>query len=197
MHESKKDRKTKAKMAVADLRTKISAERTKTPDESGTTARKTKSTPAARGGSTNAVRRASGGSSGTVNTPAAQKAPTTPKTAELAAGGNPRQATEHTATFSTAPSRKPQKKDSDLFTSPSSPMDDPFSTGGDADEFDSDDEDLADGDIGGDITTQATSRRTSSSQIAADDSDDDQPDHGDDDFAAMLAAADDLQDDGA
>eukprot|EP00038_Savillea_parva_P017445 m.20310 g.20310 ORF g.20310 m.20310 type:complete len:269 (+) comp3779_c0_seq1:385-1191(+) len=187
LHETKKDRKAKAKNAVMDLKSKVAAERNKpksSPTSSGTSTPKQAPTAGAR--STKPAQ-----SSSSVHTPAQHKKLSTPKTAELTAGfSEPRHGSvEHTATFSTAPTRP---KQADLFVSPQTTQgssDDPFSTGGDADGFNTEDEYPEDGDIAGDITSQVASTRLTDDF----DDDDDEPVHHDDDFAAMLAAADDLQ----
>lgn len=181
MHQTKKERKAKAKEAIYDLKSKITAERHKTPEPAVTTSKRSSGSSTASA----QVKRTSTDSPGTVQSVPVKKKPPTPKTVEVRrVSGQTESLSEHTATFSTAPSRKPEPETRSRPSSLSL-ADDPFSVGGGVDDFDSDEEDYAGGDIG-DITTQSTR------QAPADHSDDEPP-PGDDDFAAMLAAADDLQ----
>ena len=180
--ESKKERKAKAAMALKDFQSKLSAERSKHSSSGvSSTTTSASSSPAKPAAPSPEVAAAS-----------AKPAPASPQkkkvsrvqvTAEV-------HAEAHTATFSTAPAPKRENSRDKLSSSRESasprlsqaPLDDPFATGGDADNAHSDEEGDGDGDISGDITNQ---------HIEDTSSEDEPPDE--DDFAAMLAAADDLQ----
>mmetsp|Transcript_72389 Transcript_72389/g.100570 ORF Transcript_72389/g.100570 Transcript_72389/m.100570 type:complete len:264 (-) Transcript_72389:8-799(-) len=183
LHQSKKERKAQAKEAIFDLKSKISAERNKTPDP-GASSKRGDSVP-----NKTLQTSSSSNSTGDLSSPKQQKK-LLAHVNELESNSNQNSVTEHTATFSTAPSKKLDSRSPSVTSSLAVPHDDPFSTGGNADSFDTDEEDFDDGDIAGGITNHVANI-----SIENDDVIDEAP--LDNDFAAMLAAADDLQEDGS
>ena len=184
--ESKKERKARAAMAVNDFKSKLTAERSKHSTGAASSATSSAaSSPAKSVASSSDAPAASAKAIAPVTTSPPKKKPSQvqvrPAEMEVVA---------HTATFSTAPAPKRETSRDKPSSGSTSPRvvqsDDPFATGGDADDAHSDEEDDGDGDMGGDITSQFDRSR-----VADSDSGDEIPEE--DDFAAMLAAADDLQ----